>query len=71
MVERAVSIVYTHVYAPLRNQDFTSLKALNDAMQEQLYLLNDKPYKNTAYSRWYFYEQHEQSLTKVHCLRTF
>ncbi len=38
MVERAVSIVYTHVYAPLRNRDFTSLQALNAAMHEQLYV---------------------------------
>jgi transposase len=64
MVERAVSIVYTHVYAPLRQQEFTSLQALNEAMTRQLYLLNHKPYKNTAYSRWYFYDTHEQSLLK-------
>lgn len=64
MVEKAVSIVYTHIYAPLRHQVFASLKALNTAMQEQLLLLNNKPYKNTAYSRWYFYEQHEISLLK-------
>jgi len=64
MVERAVNIVYTHVYAPLRNQDYSSLKALNRAMEDQLLLLNHKPYKNTAYSRWYYYEQHEKSLLK-------
>jgi transposase len=65
MVERAVNIVYTHVYAPLRNREFNSLEALNAAMQEQLILLNNKPYKNTPYSRWYFYEQHERSLLKL------
>jgi len=64
MVERAVSIVYGHVYAPLRNREFTSLQALNSAMQEQLVLLNNKPYKNTVYSRWYFYEQQERCLLK-------
>jgi transposase len=64
MVERAVSIVYAHVYAPLRNRGFTSLQTLNTAMQEQLVLLNNKPYKNTVYSRWYFYEQQERSLLK-------
>src|SRR5690606_39801320 len=42
MVERAVNIVYRHVYAPLRNRTLTSLKALNDAMQQQLVLLNHK-----------------------------
>lgn len=65
MVERAVNIVYTHVYAPLRHREFTSLEALNAAMQEQLNLLNNKPYKNTPYSRWYFYEQQERSLLKA------
>ncbi len=64
MVEQAVRIVYAHVYAPLRNQEFTSLKALNNALQQQLLLLNDKPYKNTVYSRLYFYEQQERSLLK-------
>lgn len=64
MVEQAVRIVYAHVYAPLRNREFTSLKALNNAMQEQLWLLNNKPYKNTPYSRLYFYEQQERPLLK-------
>ncbi len=64
MVEQAVRIVYAHVYAPLRDQEFTSLKALNNAMHQQLLLLNNKPYKNTVYSRLYFYEQQERSLLK-------
>ena len=64
MVEQAVRIVYAHVYAPLRTCEFTSLKALNDAMNQQLLLLNNKPYKNTVYSRSYFYEQQERSLLK-------
>jgi hypothetical protein len=29
-------------------------------MSEQLLLLNNKPYKNTVYSRWYYYEKKEQ-----------
>jgi hypothetical protein len=33
-------------------------------MHEQLMLLNNKPYKNTAYSRWYFYDQQERTLLK-------
>ena len=64
LVESAVRIVYNHVYAPLRNQDFTSLATLNAAMQQQLVLLNNKPYKKTPHSRWYFFEQHEQKLLK-------
>jgi transposase len=65
MVERAVNIVYTQVYAPLRNRDFDSLEALNAAMSEQLLLLNNKPYKNTVYSRWYYYEKKEQHTLKL------
>lgn len=64
MVERAVNIVYNHIYGPLRNREFTSLRTLNDAIGEQLTLLNDKPYKNTSYSRRYFFEQQERSLLK-------
>ena len=64
MVERAVNIVYTHVYAPLRNQIFTSLKMLNQAMHEQLILLNNKPYKKSPYSRQHFYDTQERSLLK-------
>lgn len=65
MVERAVNIVYNHVYGPLRHQNFTSIDQLNKAMQQQLVLLNDKPYKHTPYSRWYFFEQQERSLLKA------
>lgn len=61
MVERAVRLVYTDVYAPLRSRVFTSLHALNAAIKEQLLLLNHKPYRNTAYSRWYFFEQQERA----------
>lgn len=65
MVERAVNIVYNHVYGPLRHRDFTSLALLNAAMHEQLLLLNNKAYKNTPYSRWYFFEQQERALLKA------
>ena len=65
MVERAVNIVYTHVYAPLRNNEFTSLQALNNAMHQRLSILNNKPYKNTVYSRWYYFDAHERSLLRA------
>lgn len=64
MVERAVNIVYRHVYAPLRHHTFTSLPSLNKAIAEQLVLLNDKPYKNTPYSRRWFFEQQECTVLK-------
>lgn len=65
MVEKAVNIVYNHIYGPLRNQEFTSLAALQAAMQERLTILNDKPYKNTPYSRRYIFEQQERHLLKT------
>lgn len=61
MVERAVNIIYTHIYAPLRHHHFTSIKALNQAMYQQLLILNDKPYKNTVHSRWYYYDLQEKA----------
>lgn len=65
MVEKAVNIVYNHIYGPLRNRDFTSLAALKAAMQEQLDILNDRPYKNTPYSRRQMFEQQERHLLKA------
>jgi transposase len=65
MAERAVNIVYKYVYAPLRNQVFNSIEALNKAMAQQLVLLNDKPYKDTPFSRRYFFEQQEKSFLKT------
>jgi transposase len=64
MVESAVKIVYAHVYAPLRKQNFTSMEDLNTAMHNQLLLLNNKPYKHTPYSRWYYFEQQELQFLK-------
>jgi transposase len=65
MVERFVNIVYTHIYAPLRNHDFFSLEQLNHAIGPQLTQLNNKPYKNAAYSRCYLFEQYEQKTLKT------
>lgn len=65
MVERAVNIIYNHIYGPLRNREFTSLESLNTGIREQLLLLNNKPYRNTPYSRWYYFEQQEKQYLKA------
>lgn len=65
MVERAVNIVYTSIYAPLRNETFTSLDSLNQAIRERLVHLNNKPYKKTPYSRYHFFETQEKMLLKA------
>jgi transposase len=64
MVERAVNICYTHIYAPLRKEVFTSLKQLNGAIRKQLDLLNLRPYKGSSYSRRDLFFGGEQALLK-------
>ena len=65
MVERAVNIVYTHIYALMRNNIYDSPEALNDALKGHLDTLNHKPYKNTPYSRWYYFETNEKAALKT------
>ena len=65
MVERAVNIVYTHIYAPMRNTIFFSLEELNHTLLQHLTALNNKPYKNAVYSRMYLFEAQEQAVLKT------
>lgn len=64
MVERAVNIVYNHIYGPMRKEEYTSLWALNEAIFVHLERLNDKPYKRTPHSRKYYYERNEKQTLK-------
>jgi transposase len=64
MVERSVSIVYNHIYGPLRHQVFHSLSELNHSISRQLEKLNDKRYKGSAYSRRQLFEAQEKALLK-------
>lgn len=64
MVERCVNITYTHIYAPLRNRIFHSLKELNHHILLQLNALNDKAYKGSSLSRNQLFEQQEKSMLK-------
>lgn len=65
MVEGAVNIVYTNVYALLRHHQHYSLEQLNHAIKDKLHDLNHKPYKKTTYSRRHLFEQHELHLLKL------
>jgi transposase len=68
MVEKAVNIVYNHIYGPLRNDTFYSLKELNAAIQLKQQKLNDKNYKGSAYSRnQLFIENEKHLLTPLPC----
>jgi transposase len=64
MVEGAVHIVYTHIYAPLRNMVFHSLEELNVHIRIHLDKLNDKPYKNRQESRRDIFMRLEYPLLK-------
>lgn len=64
MVERAVMISYQHIYAPLRGEVFTSLRALNEAIRAKLEVLNSRPYKGSHYSRWDLFNGSEKALLR-------
>lgn len=61
-VERMVQIVYTRIFAPLRNRAFTSLKALNDAILELLDAHNSTSFQQRKQSRMELYQRHEKAL---------
>jgi transposase len=61
-VERMVQIVYTRIFAPLRNEVFTSLSALNDAIRELLAAHNNKSFQQRKESRLELFETYEKAL---------
>lgn len=64
-VEKAVDLSYKHIYAPLRNQIFHSLEALNAAIRKRLDLFNARPFKNKSGSRKQLFEEHEKPCLKA------
>jgi len=50
-VERMVQIIYTRIYAPLRDRVFTSIEELNDAIMELLEEHNNLPLQGRKESR--------------------
>lgn len=64
MVENAVKIVYTQIYAPMRHKTLHSLEALNIQIRILLDKLNDKPYKNSTESRRDIFMRLEQAVLK-------
>lgn len=51
LVENAVRIIYSRIYAKLNNRIFHSLKELNEAIWEQLEIHNQLPLSGRNYSR--------------------
>lgn len=62
LVEKAVSIVYSRVYAPLRNRMFYSLVQLNEAISVLLEKHNDTAFQQALHSRREKFEQEEKAL---------
>lgn len=64
LVENAVKLVYTRVFAPLRNDSFTSLGQLNAAIKPLLKRHNELPFQGEKYSRQDRFEEIEKQALK-------
>jgi len=64
MVEKAVDIIYTNIYAPMRNEIPGSLEELNGSIRKWLDILNLKAYKGSAESRRDIFVREEQHVLK-------
>ena len=63
-VENGVTQVYRQLYAPLRNEVFFSIQALNQALQVQLDKLNNKPFQKKLGTRAEIFLSNEQPLMR-------
>lgn len=59
VVESMVGIIYTRIFAPLRNRTFFSLAELNAAMWELLEKHNHQPLQKESQSRWEKFRREE------------
>jgi transposase len=64
LVEKSVAIVYSRIFAPLRNQIFYSLTSLNKAILDLLDKHNNMPFQLRPQSRRELFEQDERHLLK-------
>jgi transposase len=62
--ERGVAIAYNRIYTPLRHKLLTSLEALNEAISVQLELLNNRNFRESAFSRRQLFTTHEMPLLR-------
>lgn len=62
LVEGAVKIAYSRIYAPLRDRVFYSLTELNEAIRDHLELHNTKGFKGTSQTRRNIFEAEERHL---------
>lgn len=59
LVEGAVKIIYTKIFAPLRHRTFFTLKELNEAIREQLECHNEAKFQGKEYSRRELFDEIE------------
>lgn len=64
LVEKAVELAYQRIYAPLRDQVFSSLAALNEAILPLLEVHNQALFQGKDYSRRSRFEKVERSALK-------
>ncbi len=64
LVEKAVSIVYSRIYAPLRNRVFHDLPSLNRAIMELLLVYNSTPFQRRPESRKELFDTEEKAALK-------
>ena len=64
LVESAVNLVYTRIYAPLRNQIYYSLEELNEAIWKLLEKHNNMSFQRLNVSRRQLFEDIEESELK-------
>jgi len=64
LAENAVKIVYSRVFAPLRNQVFYSLEELNRAIRERLAVHNNRCFQRLQISRQQLFQETEKAVLK-------
>jgi len=62
LVEKSVSIVYSRIFAPLRNQVFYNLTALNTAIKDLLEVHNSQAFQQRPESRRQIFDNEEKRL---------
>ena len=60
IVEKTVSIVYSRIFAPLRDRIFYSISALNQAIAELLVIHNQQSFQQRSESRSELFELQEK-----------
>jgi transposase len=65
LVEGLIRILYSRIYAPLRNRTFYSLNEINTAIAELLEVHNDMAFTRRPESRRQVFEQQEKSLLQT------